>query len=46
MGFFKKFALASLVFVSCHAMDKEHVAYLMQSKEIDALDLSLRNLQK
>ena len=25
-----------LLIVSCHAMDKEHVAYLMQSKEIDA----------
>jgi hypothetical protein len=36
MGLFRKFILASLVFLSCHAMDKEHVAYLMQSKEIDA----------
>ncbi len=36
MGFLKSLLLTSLLFVSCHAMDKEHVAYLMQSKEIDA----------
>lgn len=36
MGLLKKLFLSSLLFVSCHAMDKEHVAYLMQSKEIDA----------
>src|ERR1700686_3178018 len=36
MGLFKNLALTLLVFVSCSALDKEQVAYLMQSKEIDA----------
>ncbi len=36
MGLLKNLVLTSLVFVACHALDKEHVAYLMQSKEIDA----------
>jgi len=36
MGLLKTCFLTFLLIVSCHAMDKEHVAYLMQSKEIDA----------
>lgn len=35
MGLLKNLILASLI-TTCHSLDKEHVAYLMQSNEIDA----------
>lgn len=35
MGLLKNLVLAALI-ATCHGLDKEHVAYLMQSNEIDA----------
>jgi HEAT repeat protein len=45
MGLFKKLVLTTLLIASCHALEKEHVAYLMQSKEIDA-SISLYEIYK